>query len=110
MDARDFHRREADRLRSLAASTTTQLIKMRLLAQAVEHDRLNEGMLPPGPMNSLRRLARWHRNAAEGMDNDERQRRLKLAEQIERRADALEGKTDSAAPTSADDPAKLTRP
>jgi hypothetical protein len=37
---RNHHRREADRLRSLAASATTEAIKTRLLEEAENHERV----------------------------------------------------------------------
>lgn len=90
MSARHTHLREAARLRLLAANTTTLAIKTRLLAEAVEHEKRAEAALPRGSMNSLRRLAAWHRSHAHDFQEDERQRRLKLAQQIEWRADELE--------------------
>jgi hypothetical protein len=39
-ESRDFHKREADRLRSLAAKATTAPLKARLLGKAEEHDQL----------------------------------------------------------------------
>ena len=91
MSDREFHLRAAGRLRDLAANTTTAVIKVRLLAQAVEHEQ-RAGTVPPrGSMNGLRRLATWHRSCANRLDGDERQQRLELAAQIERRAEELEG-------------------
>ena len=95
MSARQTHLREAARLRLLAANTTTLFVKTRLLAQAVEHERRAQAVLPRGAMNSLRRLAAWHRSSAHDFQDAERQRRLKLAEKIELRADELEGAPES---------------
>ncbi len=39
-DFRDHHRREAARLRSLAATATTEAIKTRLIEEAEEHERI----------------------------------------------------------------------
>src|ERR1051325_3804190 len=39
MSDREFHVRAASRLRALAANTTTAVIKVRLLAHAVEHEQ-----------------------------------------------------------------------
>jgi len=39
-DFRHHHRREAARLRSLAAAVTTEAIKTRLLEEAEEHERI----------------------------------------------------------------------
>jgi hypothetical protein len=39
-DFRNHHRREADRLRSLAATATTEAIKARLLEEAENHERV----------------------------------------------------------------------
>ena len=39
-DFRNHHRREADRLRSLAATATTEAIKVRLLEEAENHERV----------------------------------------------------------------------
>ena len=39
-DFRNHHRREADRLRSLAETATTEAIKTRLLDEAEEHERI----------------------------------------------------------------------
>jgi hypothetical protein len=41
-DFRRHHRREAARLRSLAATATTEAIKARLLEEAEEHERIAE--------------------------------------------------------------------
>ena len=41
-DFRNHHRREADRLRSLAAAATTEAIKTRLLEEAEQHERISE--------------------------------------------------------------------
>ena len=40
LDYRNHHRREADRLRSLAETATTEAIKARLLDEAEEHKRI----------------------------------------------------------------------
>jgi hypothetical protein len=40
IDFRHHHRREAARLRSLAATATTEAIKTRLLEEAEEHERI----------------------------------------------------------------------
>ena len=39
-DFRDHRRREAARLRSLAATATTEAIKTRLIEEAEEHERI----------------------------------------------------------------------
>jgi hypothetical protein len=39
-DFRNHHHREAARLRSLAATATTEAIKTRLLEEAEEHERI----------------------------------------------------------------------
>src|SRR5438132_9874771 len=39
---RDHHRREADRLRSFAATATTDAIKVRLLEEAENHERVTQ--------------------------------------------------------------------
>ena len=39
-ETRDYHRREAARLRSLAAALTTELMRARLLGEAAKHERL----------------------------------------------------------------------
>ena len=39
-DFRNHHRRAADRLRSLAATATTEAIKARLLEEAENHERV----------------------------------------------------------------------
>ena len=41
-DAPDFHRRQASRLRPLAATTTTPAIKNRLREEAEQHENLAE--------------------------------------------------------------------
>lgn len=91
MSIRQTHLREAGRLRLLAANATTLFAKTRLLAQAVDHERRAQTALPRGTMNSLRALAAWHRGHAHDFEAAERQRRLKFAEEIEQRADELEG-------------------
>ena len=40
VEERDFHRREAFRLRALAKTITTKAMKERMLRQAQEHGRL----------------------------------------------------------------------
>ena len=92
MSAREPPLHRADRLRYLAANATTPLMKARLLLQAVEQEQRARPILLSGSMNRLRSLAHWHRSRARDFDGNERERRLKLAEQIERRADELEGK------------------
>jgi hypothetical protein len=42
---RNYHEREASRLRALLANATTPALKARLLEEAEEHERLAEGEL-----------------------------------------------------------------
>ena len=42
LEFRNYHEREADRLRSLLATATTPALRARLLEEAEEHERLAE--------------------------------------------------------------------